>query len=518
MGRMMALATRYEVRTQVASSVVAERLPAIWGRLTLTTEVSSTSITALESTAIVTRVRRDIILYQILTRRKRQVGDVPHELPHEQLAAAREILEIGAELRVGYLDERFDTLAQGLAVQVGDAVLGDDVVDVAARGDHAGAGLELRNDARDRTVPGGGRQGDNRQPTLGAGGAAQKIPLPADAAVGSAAHGVRADLPGEVHFDGRVDGHHAVVLGDHERVVAIGGGVELEDGVIVDKIEQCLGPEHKSRDHFMRMQRLPLAVDDAGLDQLDDAVGKHLGVDAEVLVVPQQGQRGFGDAADAGLNGGAVGDQSRYVAGDGAVQAGHLVVGVFHQRVRGFDERIHAAHVQKGVPQRTRHLVVDFHDQVAGALRHRNRDIDAGAEAHVAVMIGRRALQQGHIDGQGAGPEQVFDLSQENGGVIGAALLNGLAYVGGNEQDVGAEVTFVLGQSVIGDPHGGHGDHLHVAQLRAAAGERIDQFHGFGAAIVYVDALPGFDHGERFIGSRNSGTIVAGHGRLPLSV
>jgi len=40
---------------------------------------------------------------------------------------------------------------------------------------------------------------------------------------------------------------------------------------------------------------------------------------------------------------------------------------VFHQRVRGFDERIHAAHVQIGVAQRARHLVVDFHDQVAGA-------------------------------------------------------------------------------------------------------------------------------------------------------
>src|SRR5271157_4718884 len=149
MGRMMALATRYEVRTQVASSVVAERLPAIWGRLTLTTEVSSTSITALESTAIATRLRRAIILSQILMHRKRQAA-------HEQLAAAREILELGAEFRIGYLDERFDALAEGLAVQIGDAVLGDDVVDVAARGDHAGAGLELRNDARDGTLPGGG--------------------------------------------------------------------------------------------------------------------------------------------------------------------------------------------------------------------------------------------------------------------------------------------------------------------------------------------------------------------------
>jgi len=29
-------------------------------------------------------------------------------------------------------------------------------------------------------------------------------------------------------------------------------------------------------------------------------------------------------------------------------------------------------------------------------------------------MVGRRALQQGHIDGQGAGTEQAFDFAQED--------------------------------------------------------------------------------------------------------
>jgi hypothetical protein len=43
----------------VASSTVEERLPAICGRLTLTTEVSSTSITALDMTAIATSHRRE---------------------------------------------------------------------------------------------------------------------------------------------------------------------------------------------------------------------------------------------------------------------------------------------------------------------------------------------------------------------------------------------------------------------------------------------------------------------------
>ena len=41
---MMALATRYDVRTQVTSSTVAERFPAMCGSDTLTTVVSSTSM------------------------------------------------------------------------------------------------------------------------------------------------------------------------------------------------------------------------------------------------------------------------------------------------------------------------------------------------------------------------------------------------------------------------------------------------------------------------------------------
>ena len=53
-GRMIALATRYDVSTQVDSSIVAERLPAMCGSDTLTTVVSSTSMKVANITAIAT--------------------------------------------------------------------------------------------------------------------------------------------------------------------------------------------------------------------------------------------------------------------------------------------------------------------------------------------------------------------------------------------------------------------------------------------------------------------------------
>src|SRR6516162_2635628 len=54
MGRMIALATRYEVSAQVASLGVEEREPAMCGNETLTTVVSSTSMKVLVMTVMAT--------------------------------------------------------------------------------------------------------------------------------------------------------------------------------------------------------------------------------------------------------------------------------------------------------------------------------------------------------------------------------------------------------------------------------------------------------------------------------
>jgi len=53
-GRMIAFATRYDVSAHVASSMLAERLPAMCGSDTLTTVVSSTSMNVANITEIAT--------------------------------------------------------------------------------------------------------------------------------------------------------------------------------------------------------------------------------------------------------------------------------------------------------------------------------------------------------------------------------------------------------------------------------------------------------------------------------
>ena len=55
------------------------------------------------------------------------------------------------------------------------------------------------------------------------------------------------------------------------------------------------------------------------LDEAHDAVGEHLGVDAEVVVVGERAEHRVRDRADAHLQRRAVGDQARHVSADRAV-------------------------------------------------------------------------------------------------------------------------------------------------------------------------------------------------------
>src|SRR5947207_2609272 len=106
--------------------------------------------------------------------------------------------ELAAEFGVGDPDHGFDALADGLAVEIRDSMLRDHVVDIAARGHHAGTGTEHGHDAGDYAVLRSRRQGDDGQAAFGARGATEEIDLSADAGVGRTAHGIGTYLAGEI--------------------------------------------------------------------------------------------------------------------------------------------------------------------------------------------------------------------------------------------------------------------------------------------------------------------------------
>src|SRR3954453_7883529 len=81
----------------------------------------------------------------------------------QELGFYRVGFQLVVELRIGYGDQGFASLADRFAVQVRDSVLRDDVVHVASRSDYSGSGAQRGDDTRDRSILRRRREGDNWQ-------------------------------------------------------------------------------------------------------------------------------------------------------------------------------------------------------------------------------------------------------------------------------------------------------------------------------------------------------------------
>ena len=99
---------------------------------------------------------------------------------------------------MGDLDQRLRPLANGFAVQIGNAIFSHHIADQPARRHHARTRVQRGHDAGN--VPSFSRRGksDDRLAALGVGRAAQEVHLPADAAVEVVADRIRADLSGQI--------------------------------------------------------------------------------------------------------------------------------------------------------------------------------------------------------------------------------------------------------------------------------------------------------------------------------
>ena len=172
------------------------------------------------------------------------------------------------------------------------------------------------------------------------GGAPDEVHLPANARVDAKADRVGTDLTGQVDLERRVDRHDLVVLADQRRVVGAVAGMELDERVVVHEVVEALGADDEARDDASGVDALAPVGDDARLDQIDDAVREHLGVDAEVVLVVEAAQHGVRDCADAHLQRRAVLDQRGDVLADGLLHGVDGRDGWLVQRPVGVDERV----------------------------------------------------------------------------------------------------------------------------------------------------------------------------------
>lgn len=193
--------------------------------------------------------------------------------------------------------------------------------------------------------------------------------MPACAAVEPVPDAVGTYLPAQVYLKRGVDRDHAPILRDDEGVVDVIGGVQFDHGVVVRPVEESLCAEEEAGDEFAAMDGFCFAVDHAGFDEIDDAIGEEFGVDAEVAFVSKRVEYGVGDGTDAELEGGTIGDGVGDVTTDLLGDRAGVALGGFAQGAIGFDAGVNVGYVDEAVAEGAGHAGVDFGDHDACDLR-----------------------------------------------------------------------------------------------------------------------------------------------------
>jgi len=370
-------------------------------------------------------------------------------------------------------------------------------MNVPPRHHHAAARGGIRHDAGDGPVIRGRRQHHDGFAPIGHGRTADKIHLPADAAVKLESEGIRTHLPGEINGQRGIDGHHPVVLGDDIRIVHVLTRPEFKERIVVHIVIQAACAHAEGRDNLSRMQRLLPAGHDAAFNQIDEAVGKRFRVHAEVFFIGQIGENGIGNLADSRLNGGFIVDQIGNQPSDGLGDVIRRLLFEFQKRRVVFHKRGNLAHMDKTVAQRPRHVRIHLRHHIPGHGSRRLGDVHGNPQADIAVHVRRRDCNEGDINGHGSPLHQQGNFGKENGRVVGVPFLDGRAGVRADEERVVPEMLRVDFRRVVGEPQIQKVDHFHIGKVLPHIQKRFDQKLRLAAGGSNEDARAAPDSGQR---------------------
>jgi hypothetical protein len=184
---------------------------------------------------------------------------------------------------------------------------------------------------------------------------------------------------------------------------------------------RACGADDEAGHDAARVDPLEAVGDDAALDEIDDAVGEHLGVDAEiVLVMPRRARTASGMApmpiwsvepsSTRAATSSPMRARSTSVAGSGWCS---------YERAVGVDEGVDAIERHHGVAVRARHLLVDLGDDDArggGGLR------PAALAASHEVPSEQWPWRRGGETWTGAGGVKVIERPRDVERAIAAAV------------------------------------------------------------------------------------------------
>jgi len=122
-----------------------------------------------------------------------------------------------------------------------------------------------------------------------------------------------------------------------------------------------------------------------------------------------------------------------------------------------------------------RHVRVDLRDDQRRGLHRRLDDVHADAQAHVAVHVRRRHLNERHVDFHHAFAEQIGHVGQKDRRVIGHARVDRVAGIVADEKGVVPEVGLETNVGVGRHAHRPHVKNFGVEQRFRVGLNVIDQ-------------------------------------------
>ena len=117
------------------------------------------------------------------------------------------------------------------------------------------------------------------------GGTLEKIYLPAHPAILGCANRLGTDLPGQIHLQGAIDGHHMVKLTNDLDIVGVADRTQLNHGIIIQKVHEAARPNDKAGDHLAPVKGLTGPGNDSPLDEVEYTLGEHFAMDAQITPI-----------------------------------------------------------------------------------------------------------------------------------------------------------------------------------------------------------------------------------------
>src|SRR5262249_46583004 len=125
---------------------------------------------------------------------------------------------------------------------------------------------------------------------------------------------VCTNLSCEINFNRTVDRSHFWILPDHGSIVHIGTLKHCDNGIVMYEIIQ-LATSHCKRAHdFSLVFALEFAIDNSFFNQRKNAIGKHFGVNTEILMIRERCKNSIWNFADACLKSCAVFNERRDIS------------------------------------------------------------------------------------------------------------------------------------------------------------------------------------------------------------